>query len=49
MKKKTMVKIPIKNTLITDEEIQEAINKLKKGEASDNNGIHAEDIKNCEC
>ena len=27
--------------LITDEEIQAAINKLKKGKASDNNGIRA--------
>ena len=32
--------------MITDEEIQAAINKLKKGKASDNNGIRAEDIKN---
>ena len=28
--------------------IQTAINKLKKGKASDNNGIRAEDIKNCD-
>ena len=34
--------------LITDEEIQAAINKLKKGKASDNNGIRAEDIKTCD-
>ena len=34
--------------LITAEEIQAAINKLKKGKASDNNGIHAEDIKTCD-
>ena len=33
--------------LITDEEIQAAINNLKKGKASDNNGIRAEDIKTC--
>ena len=30
--------------MITEEEIQTAINKLKKGKASDNNGIRAEDI-----
>ena len=34
--------------LITDEEIQSAINKLKKSKASDNNGIRAEDIKTCD-
>ena len=32
-------------TLITDEEIQAAINKLKKGKVSETNGIRAEDIK----
>ena len=32
---------------IIEEEIQTAINKLKKGKASDNNGIRAEDIKTC--
>ena len=37
-----------KNILITDEEIQAAIDKLKKGKASDNNGIRAEDIKTCD-
>ena len=31
--------------VITDEEIQAAINKLKKGKASDINGIRAENIK----
>ena len=34
--------------MITEEEIQTAINKLKKGKASDNNGIQAEDIKTCD-
>ena len=34
--------------LITDEEMQAAINELKKGKASDNNGIRAEDIKACD-
>ena len=34
--------------LITDEEIQRAINKFKKGKASNNNGIRAEDIKTCD-
>ena len=34
--------------LITDEEIQAAINKLKKGKANDNKGIRAEDIKACD-
>ena len=34
--------------LITDEEIQAAINKLKKGKASDNKGIRAEVIKACD-
>ena len=34
--------------LITDEEIQAAINKLKKGIANDSNGIRAEDIKTCD-
>ena len=33
---------------ITEEEVQTAINKLKKGKASDNNGIRAEDIKTCD-
>ena len=32
----------------TDEEIQTAINKLKKGKASHNNGLRAEDIKTCD-
>ena len=43
---KSMEKI-IKIHLITDEEIQAAINKLRKG-ASDNNGVRAEDVKNCD-
>ena len=34
--------------MITDEEIQAGINKLRKGKASDNNGIRAEDIKTCD-
>ena len=34
--------------LIIDEEIQAAINKLKKGETRDNNGIRVEEIKNCD-
>ena len=34
--------------LITDEEIQAAINNLKKGKASGNNGIRAEGIKTCD-
>ena len=34
--------------LIIDEEIQAAINKLKKGKASDNTGIRAEDINTCD-
>ena len=42
MKKESMEKIT------TDEEILAAINKLKNGKASDNNGIRAEDIKNCD-
>ena len=42
--KVTMKKIP----MITDEEIQTAINKLKQSQASDNNGIRAEDIKTCD-
>ena len=33
--------------VVTDAEIQAAITNLKKGKASDNNGIRAEDIKNC--
>ena len=33
--------------MTTDEELQTAINKLKKGKASDNNGIRAEDIRTC--
>ena len=49
MKKKAMEKITMKKIpLITDEEIQAAISKLKKGKASDNNGIRAEDVKNCD-
>ena len=32
----------------TQEEVQAAIDKLKKGKASDNNGIWAEDIKTCD-
>ena len=35
------------NPEITKDEIQSAINKLKKGKACDNNGIRAEDITNC--
>ena len=38
----------MKKYLITDEEIQAAINKLKKGTANDSNGIRAEDIKTCD-
>ena len=34
--------------MIIDEEIQTANNKLKKIKVSDNNGIRAEDIKNCD-
>ena len=34
--------------MIIDEEIQTTINKLKKGKASDNNGIRAKDIKICD-
>ena len=34
--------------MITDEETQAAINKLKNGKDSDNNGIRAEDIKTCD-
>ena len=34
--------------MIIDEEIQTAINKVKKGKASDNNGIRAEDIRTCD-
>ena len=33
---------------ITEEEVRTAINKLKKGKASDNKGIRAEDIKTCD-
>ena len=33
---------------ITTEELQAAINKLKKGKSPDSNGIRAEDIKACE-
>ena len=32
----------------TQAEVQAAIDKLKKGKASDNNGIRAEDIKTCD-
>ena len=39
-----MVRIPE----ITTEELQTAINKLKKGESADSNGIRAEDIKACD-
>ena len=34
--------------MITDEEIQAAVIRLKKGKASDNNGIRADDINNCD-
>ena len=34
--------------MIIDEEIQTAINKLKKGKASDNSGIRADDVKTCD-
>ena len=48
MKKNTAKKVTMKKiSLITEEEIQTAINKLKKGKASDNNGIRAEDINTC--
>ena len=33
---------------ITTEELQTAMNKLKKGKSPDSNGIRAEDIKACE-
>ena len=33
---------------ITTEELQTAINKLKKGKSADSNGIRAEDIKACD-
>ena len=33
---------------ITTEELQAAINKLKKGKSPDSNGIRAEDIKACD-
>ena len=33
---------------ITSEELQDAINKFRKGKSPDNNGIRAEDIKACE-
>ena len=33
---------------ITEEEVQTAINKLKKGKASDNYGFRAEDVKTCD-
>ena len=32
----------------TQDEVQAAIDKLKKGKASDNNGIRAEDLKTCD-
>ena len=32
---------------ITEDDMQAAVNKLKKGKACDNNGIRAENIKNC--
>ena len=32
----------------TEDEMQSAVNKLNKGNASDNNGIRAEDIKDCD-
>ena len=40
----------VKNEIpeFTQEEAQAAIDKLKKGKASDNNGIWAEDIKTCD-
>ena len=33
---------------ITTEELQTAINRLKKGKSADSNGIRAEDIKACD-
>ena len=40
----------VKNEIpeFTQEEVRAAIDKLKKGKASDNNGIRAEDIKTCD-
>ena len=32
----------------TQDEVQTAIDSFKKGKASDNNGIRAEDIKTCD-
>ena len=42
-KKRVMKKIPV----ITSEELQAAICKLKSGKFPDGNGIRAEDIKDC--
>ena len=40
----------VKNEIpeFTQEEVQAAIDTLKRGKASDNNGIRAEDIKTCD-
>ena len=50
IKEETSCNEDVKNELpeLTQDEIQAAIDKLKKGKASDNNGIRVEDIKTCD-